>query len=341
VFYKSEHLKGSVEYADGLVRRYTMNSSRRLTGSRRTPALQKTLAAASLALCSFAIGMASGPASADEAPNRIRIEYQPPKSKKYEDLAQRLKANQALEKMQEMFGAFRLPNDLNLILKECGMANAWYQRPTVTICYEYVDDIQKGIPKGTHEGITQTDAILGQFIYVVAHEMGHALFDSLNVPLFGAPEEAADEFATYMMLLFGKEDARRLIQGAAYGYKQYLRNPKVTVPLRAFSDAHGAPMQRFYDLLCFAYGADQETFGDLVEHQPGHVPEAQTLFQGHLPEARARACRVEFGELNFAFKQLIRPHMDPELEKTILQEGWLPDVLAEPDVPPPPPEAKQ
>ena len=41
--------------------------------------------------------------------------------------------------------------------------------------------------------------------------------------------------------------------------------------------------------------------------------------------------------LNFAFKSLIRPHMDQELEKTVLQEGWLPDVLAEPDVPPPPP----
>jgi hypothetical protein len=33
--------------------------------------------------------------------------------------------------------------------------------------------------------------------------------------------------------------------------------------------------------------------------------------------------------------------MDQELEKTVLQEGWLPDVLAEPDAPPPPPEGKE
>jgi hypothetical protein len=124
--------------------------------------------------------------------------------KNYEDLAQRLKANRALEKMREMFGSFRVPNDLHLMAKECGMANAWYQRPTVTICYEYVDDIQKGIPKGMHEGISQTDAMLGQFVYVVAYEMGHAMFDTLNVPLFGRPEDDADQFATYMMLLFGK-----------------------------------------------------------------------------------------------------------------------------------------
>ena len=44
--------------------------------------------------------------------------------------------------------------------------------------------------------------------------MGHAVFDTLNVPLFGQPEDAADEFSTYMMLSFGKQDARRLIHGA-------------------------------------------------------------------------------------------------------------------------------
>jgi hypothetical protein len=312
-----------------------MNKSSRCSAVLGHPV--NTLITSCLALCFIAVGAAVFPASADEAPNRIRIEYVPPQSKNYQDLAERLKANRALEKMQEMFGSFRLPNDLDLIVKECGMANAWYQRPTVTICYEYVDDIQKGIPKGTHEGITQTDAVLGQFFYVVAHEMGHAIFDTLNVPLFGRPEDDADQFATYMMLLFGKQDARRLIDGAAYGYKRYVRNPEVTVPLIAFSDAHGAPMQRFYNLLCIAYGADQQTFGDLVEQKQGHVPEATAMFQGHLPQARARGCRVEFGELNFAFKNLIRPHMDHQLEKAVLQEGWLPDVLAEPDVPPPPP----
>ena len=316
-----------------------MTSSRRLTGSGHPWAPAKTFGAACLAFWTVAIIAATCPASADEQPNRIRIEYAPPKSENYQSLADRLKSNRALEKMQEMFGSFRLANDLSLMTKECGMANAWYQRPKVTICYEYVDDIDKGVRKETHDGITHNDAVLGQFIYVVAHEMGHALFDTLNVPLFGQPEDAADEFSTYMMLSFGKQDARRLIHGAAYGYKDYVRNPKVTVPLQAFSDAHGAPMQRFYNLLCIAYGADQETFGDLVDR--GHLSETRALFQGHLPEGRARGCRIEFGELNFAFQHLIKPHVDQQLAKAVLQDGWLPDVLAEPDVPPEPPEVKE
>ena len=236
----------------------------------RRPLSADPLTTSCLSLWFVVMAAVGCPAMAEEQPNRIRIEYEAPKSENYKELAQRLKANRALEKMQEMFGAFRLPADLRLIAKECGMANAWYQRPTVTICYEYIDDIQKGIPKGTHKGITQSDAVLGQFMYVVAHEMGHALFDTLNVPLFGRPEDDADQFAIYMMLLFGKQDARRLIHGAAYGYKEYVRNSKVTVPLIAFSDAHGAPMQRFFNLLCMAYGADQQTFGDLVEERHGH-----------------------------------------------------------------------
>ena len=267
------------------------------------------------------------PAPAQEArTNRIQIEYVPPKSPEYQSLLDSLKANHGLEKMQEIFSPFRLPGDLNLRTTECGMANAWYQRPTITICYEYLNDIRKSLPaETTSQGITPTDAVLGQFFYVVAHEMGHAMFDMLNVPLWGRAEDAADQFATLMMLQFGKDSARRLIGGAAFSYKNYVNNPKVVVPLEAFSEVHGAPMQRFYNLLCMAYGADRETFADLVTN-------------GYLPQARARNCRVEFGEANFAFQQTVRPTVDRDMAKKVLESTWLPDVLEHPDLPPPVPE---
>ena len=44
-----------------------------------------------------------------------------------------------------------------------------------------------------------------------------------------------------------------------------------------------APVQRFYNLLCMAYGSDPQTFGDLVD-------------KGYLPQARAKGCRTEYGE---------------------------------------------
>jgi Putative metallopeptidase len=169
--------------------------------------------------------------------------------------------------------------------------------------------------------------MLGQFYYVVFHEMGHAMFDALNVPLFGRPEDAADEFAAYMMLHLGtKEDARRLIEGAAYTYKNDIEGTKVTAPIAAFADVHGAPAQRFYNLLCMAYGADPQTFSDLVD-------------KGYLPQARAKGCRTEYGELNFAFQQLIKPYLDPELTKQVVQKSWLPDATTRPPPPPAPDQA--
>ncbi|MFZ1105261.1 MAG: DUF4344 domain-containing metallopeptidase, partial [Hyphomicrobiaceae bacterium] len=190
------------------------------------------------------------------------------------------------------------------------------QRPQVRLCYEYLDEIAKSMPKETTEaGIAPADAVLGQLFYVAAHEMGHAVFDLLDVPLFGRPEDAADQFAAYMMLQFGKDEARRLIGGAAYSYSSVVQSPKHVVPLEAFSSAHGAPAQRFYNLLCMAYGADPKLFGDVVE-------------KGYLPEKRAPFCRGEYREVAFAFKQLIAPRLDQELMKQVFDRTWLPATAA-------------
>lgn len=264
--------------------------------------------------------------SQDGQPNRIKIEYIPPKHQDFVKIYDQLRQRQVLEKVQEVFSPVKLPGDLSVKSTECGMSNAWYQRPTLTICYEYLADILKNLPdEGVPTGITPTDAIVGQFDYVVFHEMGHALFDALNVPLFGRPEDAADQFAAYLMLRLGKEEARRLIGGAAYSYKNDIQGSKVTAPVTAFADVHGAPAQRFYNLLCIAYGADPQTFGDLIE-------------KGYLPPQRAKNCRAEYGEVNFAFQRLIRPYLDAELAKTVLEKSWLPpEELGRPDPPPPPP----
>src|SRR5262249_40039739 len=269
-------------------------------------------------------------AAAQEArTNRMQIEYLPPKNPEFQPIYDALKKQQTLEKLQQILSPFRLPFDMTIKTTECGMSNAWYQRPTLTICYEYLADILKNLPpEAAPSGITQTDAILGQFYYVVFHEMGHAMFDALNVPLFGRPEDAADGFAAYLMLHLGsKEDARRLITGAAYSYKNDIQGTKVTAPLAAFSDVHGAPAQRFYNLLCAAYGADRETFADLVD-------------KGYLPQARAKACRTEYGELNYAFQHLVKPYLDPELAKSVIQQSWLPETIARPELPAPPGAAK-
>ena len=273
-----------------------------------------------LVLAQLAAGWLSvAPAIGDDdvRANRIRIEYESPRSAELQPLYELVKQREVLQRIQEIFSPLKLPIDIIVQAKECGVSTAWYQRPNVIICYEYLIDLLKMAPKDvSKDGITPYDAVSGQFLFTAAHEMAHAVFDILDVPLFGRPEDAADQFAAYILLRLGKQDARKLIEGAAYMYKEYVGRPVVTVPLTAFADVHGAPMQRFYDLLCVAYGADPELFAPV---------------KGYLPERRVPGCKTEYGEINFAFQKLIEPHVDQDLRDKVLSKTWVPS-----DTEPPP-----
>jgi hypothetical protein len=257
----------------------------------------------------------------------IHIAYEAPKNPEHQKVYELMKERHALETLQNIFSPFRLPVGLNIKTVGCdGVSNAWYQRvarqPTVSLCYEYLQEIQQGLPKETTPaGITPGDALVGQLFFAMAHEVGHAMFDIFDVPILGRQEDAADQFAAYVMLQFGGDRARRLVTGAAYSYKAYIKNykqkPNVTLPLAAFSSDHGSPEERFYNLLCMAYGYDAKVFADLVE-------------QEYLPKTRAKNCLYEYKDLEYAVGQVFAPHIDKEMAKKVLETRWLSDAVPRP-----------
>jgi hypothetical protein len=224
--------------------------------------------------------------------------------------------------VQRLFSPFKLPVDVTIKLLGCdGQVNAWYEweksGPTVNICYEYEENIMRNSPMETMaDGITREDAMMGQCLFTTAHEMGHALFDIFSIPVLGREEDAADLLATYFLLNLGPQRARGLILGAAYAYnayiKRYKENPNVLVPLVAFSSDHGSPEQRYYNLMCIAYGAYPDLFKDVVETEM-------------LPKTRARTCGYEFKTLRHAIISQLRPHVDWPLSR----EVWKADSVAE------------
>ena len=251
--------------------------------------------------------------------NRIRIEYVPPKNPEHQNVYDILKAHAALETVQKLFSPFRLPTEVAVKTVGCdGMANAWYEiqdaRPTVTVCYEYLQIILQHAPKEpTPVGTTRADAIVGQMLFLVAHELGHAVFELLNIPIFGREEDAADQVAAYFMLQLGKERARGMIGGAAYAYmgymKNYKENLKVAIPLEAFSSNHGSPRSAS-NLLCIAFGADP-SFSDIVE-------------QGYLPKTTVEAAGT-YRTLAKALRREMSPHVDRQMANDIWESNWLPE----------------
>jgi hypothetical protein len=256
--------------------------------------------------------------------DRLSIVYVPPNNSGFQELYDLLQQHRALEKVKEMLSPFQLPEQLTIETTECGAVNSYYQRknfkPTVTICYEFLKRILELLPnEATPAGLTPTDAAVGQFFWVTFHEVGHAAFDMFNVPIFGHEEDAADNFATFIMLQFGKGQARRLINGAAWAWRAYLgdyqKNPVLQTRLAAFATDHGLPQERFYNLVCLAFGANSQEFADLASF---------------LPPTRSPNCSHEYQTLVRAFRQEIRPHIDQEQARVVLDTDWLQEVEDKP-----------
>jgi hypothetical protein len=258
------------------------------------------------------------------SPNRVSVTYVTPKDPLLQRISDLLKDRRALEKVQEMLSPLRLPEEMAIKAAECGEVNSFYTRenfkPTVTICYEYLKHILESLPnEATPAGVTAADAAAGQFYWAALHEVGHAVFDIFDVPVFGRPEDAADNFATYIMLQFGREQARRFIGGAAWAWRAYLgdykKNPVVRMRISAFAGNHGLPEERFYNLLCLAFGADPVQFADASDY---------------LPPTRTPSCEFEYRTLVNAFHKEISPHIDQEMARRVLDTNWLPDAKSKP-----------
>ena len=60
------------------------------------------------------------------------------------------------------------------------------------------------------------------------------------------------------------------------------------MPLHKFADAHATPSQRYFNVLCLAYGADKELFADFVSKgvSPKSAPKAATM---NLPRSSLRS----------------------------------------------------
>jgi hypothetical protein len=241
--------------------------------------------------------------------SRVIIDYIDPRLARSQATLDRLRKRQVLEELSMFLSPLRLPRLLRVRTKSCGQVNAFYVPGewAINLCYEYYENLEAIAPQGkSPQGYTRDEVIVGGFIDAIFHELGHALFDILNIPVFGREEDAADQISAFVMLQFGKDVARTTIKGAAFTYLNS-KNPRARTE---FADEHGAPAQRFFNYICLAYGGDPQAFREYVD-------------QGVLPKARAEQCPREYQLVRRAFAKTILPHVDLDLMKKVQSIQWL------------------
>jgi hypothetical protein len=273
------------------------------------------ITAAALGYALIGAAAAWSPAMAQPASNpknpQIDVSYVAPKDAKLRPIHDKLRQQQVLETLQEFLAPLRLPRKLTVKADQCDALRAPYQpQGPVTICYEYLALIENSAPSGRAArigpmSVSKELLIAGAFVHAALHEVAHAAFDMLQIPVWGNADDAADNVAGVIMVNLGPEVTMITMLGTSWAFAQrgFWGTGNFTDVVRS-GDA-----QRFYNVLCVAYGAEPEKFAFLIK-------------DNDLPKHRADRCPHDYRKLQASFKQTIMPHIDRDLLKHVQAQKW-------------------
>lgn len=246
------------------------------------------------------------------APSGAKAQFIPltaPVHYRYEGLA-----NAMLPSLAEAINGMVILSDTVLMTaQDCGQANAFFahktaERPAaIILCTEMIDEvIQNGRALGVSSDQVGT-AIAANLLFVLLHEVGHAVIRTLELPVLGREEDAVDQFAA--MILAEDPEAGRMAADfwmmrsdgmEPQGFLDWLAgyvNPEAhrAEQARKFADEHSLNEQRYYNIVCWTYGANPRERAYMINF-------------GILPADRAERCPGEYQQLHSAWQRLLKPY---------------------------------
>ena len=131
------------------------------------------------------------------------------------------------------------------------------------------------------QDLSDRDAFIeANILGIFYHEMGHAVIDLMQVPIFGQEEDAADVMSVLMMTwLYDEDVAQDIAYNSAFGF---INDPDGTEDV-AYWGLHGPDEQRYFNHVCLFYGANPEEREELA-------------IDLGLPEERAETCPDEYDQ---------------------------------------------
>ena len=143
-----------------------------------------------------------------------------------------------------------------------------------------------------------TNFVLGNFEFVLLHELAHVVIGELKVPVLGPEEDAADYLAATALLNTTRNDPASYLRASSYllAAAEGLSLSWVAGAARGgelpYWNNHSLNIQRFYSIACLLYGNDPEAFAEL----PAAV---------RMPPARADGCAAEWQKADRSFHWLL------------------------------------
>lgn len=140
--------------------------------------------------------------------------------------------------------------------------------------------------------------VLGNFEFVLLHELAHVVIGELKVPVLGPEEDAADYLAATALLNTTRDDpvsyrrASTYLLAAAEGLRLSWAAGTARSDELPYWNNHSLNIQRFYSIACLLYGNDPKTWADL----PSAIG---------MPALRAEGCAAEWQKADHSFHWLL------------------------------------
>jgi len=202
--------------------------------------------------------------------------------------------------IEELNDSLALPADISVSFADCGTANAFFVPAEI-------NPDENGTPGGAiimcHE-LTElffnlfgdTESAFQTSVFVLMHELGHALVNQLQLPVLGIEEAAVDGIGAVFSTKLGLAEGVVL---AGWFFFSQGDSP--------FFDTHRVGSQRLGDLACWGVGGDPSLLAD-----PTIADIAQQLVDA------GRNCPFEYGQQLNAVNTLIGGNIDGGLVDVVV-----------------------
>jgi Putative metallopeptidase len=164
-----------------------------------------------------------------------------------------------------------------------------------------IDEVARDLEKEprwrrlTQQRRARAEFVFGNMLFVVIHELGHALVSELDLMVLGREEDVADAYATIGVLKCGADFARVLVEAAKGLFLSAQRDRKAG-DAPQYYQRHGLDEQRAYQIVCLMYGSDPSRFKDLAD-------------ETELPQDRRRSCGWDYDTASRSWDRALSPHM--------------------------------
>jgi hypothetical protein len=158
-----------------------------------------------------------------------------------------------------------LPEPVLVLFDDGDEGTSYYDPEEVEIVMEYgmlteTDELLADVGMESSKDRLRTTLHVAEFFFY--HELGHALIDTLDIPVVGKEEDAADGLAAYIILELTDEP-----EVALAAARQFLLESEYYDESEedSFYDEHSLDRQRYYNIVAWVYGSDPELHEDAVD----------------------------------------------------------------------------